>query len=360
MVWGMAATMKILFLDSYYENVVEHLMGLPGAPEPDAERWTKTKWLNEQCHGTADYWERAVKALGHEAATLVLNAPWNNPRDLIAEQYFDEQNRRFEPDVMVYQNVADRSGYYGEPACKHVAFCSYAANDVDLRGWDAVFTSFPHHVDRIRNAGSPCHYLQLAFDPIAVERTKAAQPMIPGFWGDVPTPIQRDLWLTFVGGLGYEHLWKKGTVDIADASSVFRDRFKWWGYGPTVRPSLKDTYQGRAWGKKYYEVLLRSKITLNRHGEIAGLYANNMRLYEATGCGCCLVTNAAVNMARILRPMDECVVYRDHTDLAKQLWILQNDDDYRKEVAAAGQKRCLAEHTYAHRAKEFLTILEKL
>ena len=342
--------MKILFLDSYYENVIEHLMGFPNAPSPDAGPWEKTVWLNQQCHGTADYWERAVRSLGHEAWTVVLNAPWcKNCLYVLPER----------PDVVVFQNVADRAGtdFVGS---KKVAFCSYAASAEDLRGWDAVFTSLPNQVSRIISLGSPCHYLQLAFDPVAVERTVASQPKRDTFWGTLPEPIQRDLWLTFVGGLGYEHLWKKGTFDIGDASSVFQDRFKWWGYGPTIKPSLKDTYQGRAWGKKYYEVLLRSKITLNRHGEIAGDYANNMRLYEATGCGCCLVTNAAVNMARILRPMHECVVYRDYVDLARQLWILHHDDDYRKEIAAAGHRRCLTEHTYAHRAKEFLDVLEKL
>ena len=330
--------MKILFLDSYYENVIEHLMGLPGSPDPDAEPWTKTRWLNEQCHGTADYWERAVKAMGHEAWTVVLNAPWCN------DSWHVLPDR---PDVVVFQNVADRKGtdFVGS---KKVAFCSYAASDEDLQGWDAVFTSFPHHVNRIQSLGSPCHYLQLAFDPVAVERTKAA--------GAFP----RDLWLTFVGGLGYEHIWKKRTFDVGHASLAFKEDFKWWGYGPASKPSLRDTYQGRAWGKKYYDVLLRSKITLNGHGEIAGEYANNMRLYEATGCGACLVTNSAMNMPRIFRPMDECVVYRDHADLEYRLRELLMDYGYRKEIADNGKKRCLAEHTYSHRAVEFMAILEKL
>lgn len=349
--------MKMLFLDSYYENVIEALMGLPDAPGPDAGPWEKTRWLNQQCHGTADYWERAVKAMGHEAWTVVTNAPWCNVAQLSLAR--DRHSLPERPDVVVFQNVADRAGtdFVGS---KKVAFCSYAASDDDLRGWDAVFTSFPHYVDRIAQLGSPCHYMQLAFDPIAVERTTAAQPKVSGFFGDAPAAIERDLWLTFIGGLGYEHIWKKGTDDVGDVSSVFHDRFKWWGYGPVLKPSLRDTYQGRAWGTKYYEALLRSKITLNRHGEIAGDYANNMRLYEATGCGCCLVTNAAINMARIFRPMHECVVYRDQADLTRQLWILDHDDEYRREIAAAGHKRCLAQHTYAHRAKELIDVLEKL
>lgn len=351
--------MNILFLDSYYENVIEHLMGRPDAPPPDADPWTKTKWLNQQCHGTADYWERVVKALGHEAWTIVENAPWIKNGGAVD---FPKP-----PDVVVCQNVADRRFLQNSPgtldgrsAVKKVAFCSYRASDDDLRGWDAVFTSFPHQVERIRSLGSPCYYLQLAFDPVAAERTLARRQKIASPVGEYPQPIFRDLWLTFVGGVGYEHIWKQGTYDIGNVSSVFREHFKWWGYGPCAKSTLRETYQGRAWGTDYFEILLRSKITINRHGEIAGDYANNMRLYEATGCGACLVTNFAKNMPRIFRPMDECVTYRDTVDLSRQLWILYHDDGYRKEVAAAGQKRCLAEHTYAHRAKEFLDVLEKL
>ena len=181
--------MKILFLDSYYENVIEHLMGLPRAPEPDAEPCVKTRWLNEQCHGTADYWERAVNALGHEAWTVVVNAPW-----------FQHDNQPEEIDVAVFQNVADRK-LINVTAAKKVAFCSYAASDDDLRGWDAVFTSFPHQVNRIQGL-SPCHYLQLAFDPVAVERVMELRPKVSTFWGDSPATVPRDLWLTFVGGLG--------------------------------------------------------------------------------------------------------------------------------------------------------------
>jgi spore maturation protein CgeB len=39
-----------------------------------------------------------------------------------------------------------------------------------------------------------------------------------------------------------------------------------------------------------FKILARSKIVINRHGTIAGNYAVNMRMYEATGSGAMLVT----------------------------------------------------------------------
>lgn len=347
--------MKILFLDSYYENVIESIMGRPDAPSPDAEPDVKTKWLNEQCHGTADYWERAVKAKGHEAWTIVVNTPWT-PSYWVSELY----EKIDTPDVVVYQNVSDRHKWqFQDKKTKKVAFCSYRANREDLIGWDAVFTSFPHKVEWMQSL-SPTHYLQLAFDPIAEERTRQREPNFMGFWGPIPQSIFRSEWLTFAGGIGYDHIWKKGNFDVGDVAQVFKKRFKWWGYGPIGTEALEKSYQGNAWGTDYFKVLLSSKITLNRHGEIAEGYGNNMRLYEASGCGCCLVTNACKNMPRILRPMHECIVYTNNADLVRHLWILHYDDELRKEVAAAGRKRCLAEHTYAHRAVEFLDVLENL
>ena len=39
-----------------------------------------------------------------------------------------------------------------------------------------------------------------------------------------------------------------------------------------------------------YDILNASDITINEHGAVAA-YANNYRLYEATGLGTCLVTD---------------------------------------------------------------------
>ena len=107
-----------------------------------------------------------------------------------------------------------------------------------------------------------------------------------------------------------------------------------------------------------YEVLARSRVALNRHIDVAEGYANNMRLYEATGVGALLVTEASSNLAELFEPGREVVVYEGEDDLVEQLRHYAAHDDERRRIAAAGQARTLREHTYAQRIAELATMLE--
>ena len=57
---------------------------------------------------------------------------------------------------------------------------------------------------------------------------------------------------------------------------------------------MKERWQG-GMGKERW-IVGKGKVTVNRHIDIAEEYANNMRLYEATGMGACLVTDAKLNL----------------------------------------------------------------
>ena len=106
-------------------------------------------------------------------------------------------------------------------------------------------------------------------------------------------------------------------------------------------------------------MLARSRIALNRHIDLADGYANNMRLYEATGVGALLVTEAAPEPGRAVRARWEVVAYEDEDDLVEKLRHYLADDEERRRVAAAGQARTLREHTYANRIGELAAMLER-
>ena len=62
-------------------------------------------------------------------------------------------------------------------------------------------------------------------------------------------------------------------------------------------------------------MLAGSKIALNRHIDVAGDYANNMRLYEATGVGSLLLTDAKQNLGELFDVGREVVTYRNADEL---------------------------------------------
>jgi spore maturation protein CgeB len=117
-------------------------------------------------------------------------------------------------------------------------------------------------------------------------------------------------------------------------------------------------YHGEAWGLEMFRVLAESRIAVNRHIDVAGDNANNMRLYEATGVGSLLLTDAKENLGDLFEVGREVVAYRDENELVEAIEHYLAHEDERAAVAAAGQQRTLREHGYGVRMRELSGILE--
>ena len=107
-----------------------------------------------------------------------------------------------------------------------------------------------------------------------------------------------------------------------------------------------------SYGLAMYELLLRSKVTLNMHAGFASTWTGNMRLFEATGIGTCLVTDWKENISQIFSPDSEVVTYKSVQECIEKVQWLLNNPGQRKEIASAGQRRTLHDHTYANRVEE--------
>jgi spore maturation protein CgeB len=105
-----------------------------------------------------------------------------------------------------------------------------------------------------------------------------------------------------------------------------------------------------------YRVLSESRITVNVHIDVAENFANNMRLYEATGCGALLITEEKDNLANLFRPGEEVVTYRSTDHAVEKIKYYLNRPIEAAAIARAGQQRTLKEHTYRHRMGELTDI----
>jgi spore maturation protein CgeB len=211
-----------------------------------------------------------------------------------------------------------------------------------LRPFDLVLTSFPHFVDRLRRLGPDAGYLRIGFDPRVLDH--------------VDTRASRE-GVRFVGALGHgQH--GRGNELLARAS--LRASIDFWGYGLDGWPDdspVRRRYRGEAWGLDMYRVLAGAKIALNRHIDVAESYANNMRLYEATGMGALLLTDAKQNLGDLFAVGDEVVAYTDEDDLVERLHYYLEHEEERAAIAAAGQRRTMSRHLYSHRMAELADIL---
>jgi hypothetical protein len=207
---------------------------------------------------------------------------------------------------------------------------------------DLVLSSFQPTVDWLRQRGARAELLRLGFDETVLQR--------------VP-PATRDLPLTFIGSFAAVHSTR---LQLLQSLSREFPLDVWTPMPPADLPEpLRGRCRGTVWGREMFAILSRSRITLNEHGAIPA-YANNARLYEATGMGALLITDWKPNLPELFEPGREVVAYRDARECAERLRYYLDHPAEAEAIARAGQARTLREHTYACRMRELLEILKPL
>ncbi|MDD5671568.1 MAG: glycosyltransferase [Candidatus Omnitrophica bacterium] len=212
------------------------------------------------------------------------------------------------------------------------------------RGVDLVITSLPHFVPIFREMGLRSEYLKLCFDPRVLNEIKKR-------------PKHHEV--TFVGGVTRRyHQERQAMLELVAREFPLR----WFGYATNVSdqgPALKKCRGGDVWGLAMYQVLADSQLTINHHAAFAKEFANNMRLFEATGVGTCLLTDAKQNIRDFFEPDEEAVVYGNREELLEKLRYLSAHPAARQAIADRGQGRTLREHTYDQVIPELIRIFKK-
>jgi spore maturation protein CgeB len=354
---------RILIVDTCYSAfLADHYARRPelsGATYD--EQW---RALMATGFGTSDAYSHNLAALGHEAHEVIANCVplqaawarehglrrprWGARRAQWDEAVLLEQATAFRPDVVYFQDLhyvstAAMETLRGGGALLAGQIASEAPPDERLRAFDLLLTSFPHYVERFRRLGVSAEYFRIGFDERLLDRLEA-EP-------------RESVGAVFAGALNRaQH--RAGNELLERAAR--RVPIDFWGYdasGWGADSPIVTRYHGEAWGLEMYKVLRRARIAINRHIGVAAGYANNMRLFEATGVGTLLLTDRGSNLAELFEPGAEVAVYSGEDDLVTQTRHYLEADDERREIARAGQKRTLRDHTYAHRMAELVPIL---
>jgi len=363
--------MRVAVADAYYPAfVASHYAQRPGLE--DASYAEQLSALMARRMGTSDAYSTALRSQGHEAVEIFTNVwqlqeAWareNGMRVLplrrlagragaaarraAGQRIVAAQLDGFAPDVVYVQEMwslsrrqLDEQRAAGLLVAGQIA--SAAPADAILRGYDIVFTSFPHFVERFEALGVAGVYLPLAFDRRVLDELGA--------------PPDRTHDVVFVGGVD-PRLHPAGTALLERVAE--RLPLQIWGYAASslARDSiLRERHHGEAWGLDMYRVLASAKVCINRHIDLAEGFANNMRLFEATGTGALLCTEAAPNLHELFEPGRELVTYSSLDEMADRVTRLLADEPGRAAIAAAGQARTLAEHSYERRIAQLVDAL---
>ena len=103
--------------------------------------------------------------------------------------------------------------------------------------------------------------------------------------------------------------------------------------------------QKPVFGLEYYKVLSEAQIGLNIHSDISGDHADNMRMFETTGVGTCLMTTESPKNIKVFEPGKEILTFKSKEHLLDILINRVSNKTDIKQISKAGQERTLKHHT---------------
>jgi spore maturation protein CgeB len=391
--------MRILVLNADYPRFLTWFYRRQAGLE-NAGYATQMAARNASLFGVADFYSRNFAALGHSAAEIHVNNPWLqaawahehgmrteppeppgtigrkpppawlqrvvtpfkpilrplarkiglSPRlDTQAENILLAQIEEFRPDLVLNQDIfhvdtslVRRIKEIGNPVMMgQVGLLPPRGQDWSV--YDLMISQLPSVVRWFQALGVRSELSHLAFEPAILDA--------------LPEPPAADIDISFVGTVSADHQQRIALL-LAVAE---RYNLKIWGNLPQALPAsspLHRCFQGEVWGVDMYQVLRRSRISLNSHIDLAGREAGNMRLFEATGVGAFLLTDSKDNLDTLFAPDREVAVWRSAGDCLAAIGRALGDDNGRAAIARAGQARTVAQHTYRHRTAEILDLVD--
>jgi len=125
-----------------------------------------------------------------------------------------------------------------------------------------------------------------------------------------------------------------------------------------VNPVLKPHLRPPFFGNDMLQLLADASIVLNTHRDDQAT-ASNMRLYETTGAGTCLLTDGKPNLHEYFVEDEEVITFRSIEECIEKVKWLLNHPKERQAIALAGQRRTLRDHTFDQRAAQLDHIIRK-
>ena len=372
--------------------------------------------LMADCFGWADFWTHAFGKLSYEVWEPIGNAEpmqktWaqENGATYQEETWLTDivtaQVKYFQPDIVF---VNDYNTYTAEffkhlcqtcPSIKFVmGWCGAPYRDGSVFSvYDLVLSNIPSLVTHFRENGHRCEYMRHAFEPRIIDAINRNFPQTTAFsfvgsvnkgsgfhnqreqllkelvqqtelqiWSDIRQPSRREQQLLPIRQNIYDLVQTAksvpGSKPLLSAIPKIRT-YASMEHRPDLSHYVDATIAARSrpalFGLSMYQKLYESQMTLNTHIDISAQFASNMRLYEATGVGACLLTDWQSNLHEIFEPDVEVVTYHNLEEAIEKINYLLVHSDERQKIAKAGQERTLQCHNFDLRAQQLNDLIRK-
>lgn len=350
--------MKLVYLTTCYPSYINKFY----SKHPDILRKSyieQKQAFDYDSFAWTDIWTHSLNPFGYQVREIRANVQhlqftWASENGIKAVnqnwmlELPIEQIKQFQPDVLFIDEYSMFSLHWithVRQVCPSIrlvlGWCGAPYQDDSVfKGYDVVLSCVPELVEEFQKSGHQSVHLNHAFDPRILERVDISRKQMIdfSFIGQIMVAkqfhLQRALLLREI----------VREIDIKIFSPMAENQQQIPELIPFLRPSV--------FGLEMFQTLHDSRMTFNSHIGISINHASNMRMFEATGMGTCLVTDWKPHIQELFEPDREVVVYKNAEEcISKVKWLLSHDKE-RNAIAEAGNKRAIKDHTFSQRAAQ--------
>lgn len=355
--------------------------------------------------GWAGSWCNALKNIGYETMEFIFNM--NNMQHTWAKENLFSSNlslddiviaqiKWFKPEILWFDEVNVNLLRRIKNECNSIKLIlgwvgSAIAKSPQWREIDVVLSCAPESVEYLRYQGCNAEALFHAFDPEINSRLLSNTISLDAvFIGQIVRDkdfhIEREKMLLQIAKLielkiyspsfnfSYKDILegylKKYLYKFVNTNKLNKKVIKLipklnksinWDREPVipVNVNLRKFFKQPVFGIEMFQIIKDSLITLNIHADTSPLYASNMRLFEVTGVGGGLLTDWKKNIGELFNDGIEIVTYKSSADCVEKIKWLYDHPAKAKEIALAGKKRCMKDHTFSSRVVMLDDIIKK-
>lgn len=367
---------RVFHISSYYKlflNLVETQI------HPKLNYYESLDYISSFRVAQNDIWKYYLEKTGEfEVFQTIYNSKsllekWRLQRDIRSGldeiNLIKDQIDFFKPDVILDFSGGFFTKNLKKITTKKIKIISWdgytLSNPADFQDSNFILTCVPSIKNKYSRLGINTEILPFGFDERLLNEVKMSD---------------KKYFCTFIGSIGFDHKNRLDLItkintnidgfsywigNLKSDSNIFSKQFALFSYKLGISNALKinsliKNNKGNIFGLDMYNILTESIVTLNDHGDSVGDYAGNMRLFEGSGLGVCLLTDYKSNLSSIYEIGKEILTYKSTEEALDILSEIKRNDKLAVNIGINCKERTLKEYSYLNRALDLGKIISGL
>lgn len=248
------------------------------------------------------------------------------------------------------------------PSCvkRTVVWWAAPAGTVDVLAHDLIVNNFPGLLRDFATKGAQTRYFFPAHDPVMDEYAGTVSRTVDVLFVGTYSRHHRARaeMLAALADIGGSHTIAL-RLNVSRATRLAETPLGWVGPLRSLRrpAAVRRHSAGPLFGRKLYAALASAKLVVNGAIDLAGRDRGNMRVWEALGCGACLLTDEG-HYPPGMDADRHFATYSSVAHMKQVLPILLRDDDLRERMAASGNQMIRTRFSKEEQWHAFLSLLD--